>query len=90
MVPYGWISKLWSLFWGTLNIRGRIIIGTQKGTHNFDNHPYIHMGICILYVYTYVSISLSLSFSVFLCLSRFKGVLGLGGYITRHCRYVQQ
>ena len=29
---YGWLSKLWSLFVGTLNIRGRIIIGTQKGT----------------------------------------------------------
>ena len=31
---YGWLSKLWSLFGypGTLNIRGRIIIGTQKGT----------------------------------------------------------
>ena len=26
-------------FLGTLNIRGRIIIGTQKD-HNFDNHPY--------------------------------------------------
>ena len=30
---YGWLSKLWSLFLGTLNIRGRIIIGTQKGTN---------------------------------------------------------
>ena len=30
----------YGLFLGTLNIRGRIIIGTQKGTHNFDNHPY--------------------------------------------------
>ena len=27
-------------FVGTLNIRGRIIIGIQKGTINFDNHPY--------------------------------------------------
>ena len=27
-------------FWGTLNIRGRIIIGTQKGTIIFDNHPF--------------------------------------------------
>ena len=27
-------------FWGTLNIPCRIITGTQKGNHNFDNHPY--------------------------------------------------
>ena len=27
-------------FLGTLNIRGRIIIGTPKRDHNFDNHPY--------------------------------------------------
>ena len=27
----GWLSKIWSLL-GTLNIRGRIIIGIQKGT----------------------------------------------------------
>ena len=30
-IPYGWLSKLVP-FVGTLNIRGRIIIGTQKGT----------------------------------------------------------
>ena len=28
-------------FSGTLNIRGRIIIGTQKRDHNFDNQPYL-------------------------------------------------
>ena len=27
-------------FLGILNIRGRIIIGTPKRDHNFDNHPY--------------------------------------------------
>ena len=27
---YGWLSKLWSFF-GTLNTRGRITIGIQKG-----------------------------------------------------------
>ena len=27
-------------FLGTLNIRGRIIIGIQKRDHHFDNHPY--------------------------------------------------
>ena len=27
-------------FLGTLNIRGRIIIGTQEKDHDFDNHPY--------------------------------------------------
>ena len=27
-------------FLGTLNIRGRTIIGIQKRDHNFDNHPY--------------------------------------------------
>ena len=27
-------------FLGTLNIRGRIIIGIPKRDHNFDNHPY--------------------------------------------------
>ena len=27
-------------FLSTLNIRCRIIIGTQKRDHNFDNHPY--------------------------------------------------
>ena len=33
-------------FSGTLNIRGRIIIGTQKGTdHNFDNHPYRNLNL---------------------------------------------
>ena len=26
-------------FWGTLNIRCRIRIGTPKRDHNFDNHP---------------------------------------------------
>ena len=32
-------------FLGTLDIRCRIIIGTQKGDHNFDSHPntYIKM-----------------------------------------------
>ena len=28
-------------FLGTLNIRGRIIIGIQKRDHDFDNHPYL-------------------------------------------------
>ena len=28
---YGGMSKLWSLFWGTLNIRCRNIIVIQKG-----------------------------------------------------------
>ena len=27
-------------FWGTLNNRCRVIIGTPKRDHNFDNHPY--------------------------------------------------
>ena len=27
-------------FLGTINNRCRIIIGTQKRDHNFDNHPY--------------------------------------------------
>ena len=27
-------------FLGTLNNRCRIIVGTQKRDHNFDNHPY--------------------------------------------------
>ena len=27
-------------FWGTLNIRCRIIRGIQKKDHTFDNHPY--------------------------------------------------
>ena len=30
--PHGWLSKLWSLFSGTLNTRCRILIGTQKET----------------------------------------------------------
>ena len=30
-------------FLGTLNIRGRIIIGNQKRDPNFDNHPYIYI-----------------------------------------------
>ena len=31
---------------GTLNSRCRIIIGTPKRDHNFDNHPYclVHQG----------------------------------------------
>ena len=28
-------------FLGTLNIRGRSIIGIQKSDHNFDNHSYV-------------------------------------------------
>ena len=28
-------------FLGTLNIRCRIVIRTQKRDHNFDKHPYI-------------------------------------------------
>ena len=32
-------------FLGTLNIRGRIIIGTQKGTIIFDNQPYVSTDI---------------------------------------------
>ena len=31
-------------FLGTLDIRGRIIIGTQKGDHNFDYQPYNPLG----------------------------------------------
>ena len=27
-------------FLGTLNIRGRIILGNPKRDHNFDNHPF--------------------------------------------------
>ena len=30
-------------FLGTLNIRGRIIIGYPKRALNFDNHPYIYI-----------------------------------------------
>ena len=28
-------------FWGTLNIRCRIILGIQERDHNFDNDPYV-------------------------------------------------
>ena len=34
------VVKIMVPFWGTLNIRGRIIMGTPKRDHNFDNHPY--------------------------------------------------
>ena len=30
--PYGWLSKLWSLFLVPVNIRCRIILSTKKGT----------------------------------------------------------
>ena len=55
-------------FLGTLNIRGRIIIGTQKRTIIFHNHPYMYIYTCILmcmhlctlqkliYVYIYIYI----------------------------------
>ena len=33
------VVKIRVPFWGTLNARCRIIIGTQRGTNNFDNHP---------------------------------------------------
>ena len=32
-------SQNYGPFLGTLNLRGRIIIGIQKRDHNFDNHP---------------------------------------------------
>ena len=32
-------------FWGTLNIRCRIIVGIQKGDHNFDSHPRVGEGL---------------------------------------------
>ena len=35
------VVKIMVPFWGTLNIRGRIIIGIQKRDHNCDNHPYV-------------------------------------------------
>ena len=28
-------------FWGTLNIRYRILLGTPKRDYNFDNHPHM-------------------------------------------------
>ena len=33
---------------GTLNIRGRAIIGIQKKDHNFDNHPYTKSDVRLL------------------------------------------
>ena len=35
----GLVVKIMVLLLGTLHVRGRIIIGTQKRDHNFDNHP---------------------------------------------------
>ena len=37
---YGRLSKLGSLFGGTLNNRCRSIIKDPKRDQNFDNHPY--------------------------------------------------
>ena len=34
------VVKIMVRFLGTLNIRGHIIIGTQKRGHNFDNHSH--------------------------------------------------
>ena len=41
--PYADMSgcQKYGPFLGTLNIRTRIIIGTQKGTHNSENQPYV-------------------------------------------------
>ena len=33
------VVKIMLPFWGTLNIRCRIILGIQKRDHNFDNDP---------------------------------------------------
>ena len=35
------LVKIMVPFWGTLNIRCRTRVGTQKRDHNFDNHPCI-------------------------------------------------
>ena len=35
------VVKIMAPFLGTLNIRCIIKIGTQKGTINFDNYPYV-------------------------------------------------
>ena len=38
------VVKIRGPFLGTLNIRGRIILGTQTGTIIFDNHPCRDLG----------------------------------------------
>ena len=42
---YRAVVKILPPFLGTLNIRGRIIIGDPKRNHNFDNHPYRAWGL---------------------------------------------
>ena len=37
-------------FLGTLNIRGRIIIGTPKRDHNFDDQPYRDVHLYVRHV----------------------------------------
>ena len=40
------VVKIMVPFLGALNVRCRIVIGTQKRDHNFDNHPcgYLQQG----------------------------------------------
>ena len=45
---YGWLSKLWSLFLGTLNIRCRNIMKDPKREPNIDNHPFSYGSFGIL------------------------------------------
>ena len=44
------VVKIRVPFWGTPNDRCRIILGTQKRDHNFDNHPHVAAG-CIYTVH---------------------------------------
>ena len=39
---YGWLSKLWSLFWVLSSIR-HLVLGDPKGDPNFDNSPYVSL-----------------------------------------------
>ena len=38
---YMGVCQNYGPFLGTLNIRYRIVIGTKKRDHNFDNHPHV-------------------------------------------------
>ena len=39
--PISVVVKIRVPFWGTLNIRCRIILGTPKSDHNFDNYSIV-------------------------------------------------
>ena len=77
---YGWLSKLWSLFWVLVKIR-HLFLGYPKRDPNFDNYPYIYIYIYLcIYLFTYLCIYVFMYLFVYghKVWVRASGVQGLG------------